>query len=80
MNGVNDDNKGTQNQRCSRCYKINVVRFALSLGMLLGISHGWVMSENLAQNKPSFLNTGQSVNSDTDFSPFSSGSHHFFSY
>jgi hypothetical protein len=56
------------------------VRFAISLGMLLGVSHGWVTSESRASNNPAAVETVRSVKSATHFSPFSSGQHQLFPY
>ena len=47
--GVNDDNGSGRKQRCSSCYRSRPLRFAISLGMLLGMSHGWVTAEALQQ-------------------------------
>jgi hypothetical protein len=79
-NGVNDDNDQSENQRCSPRYTFTAVRFALSLGMLLGMSHGWVTAEGQANNNSGLLEVVRTVKSTTSFSPFSSGQHQFFPY
>ncbi|QNI93055.1 putative conserved secreted protein [Synechococcus sp. BOUM118] len=56
------------------------MRFALSLGMLLGMSHGWVTAEGQANNNSGLLEVVRTVKSTTSFSPFSSGQHQFFPY
>ena len=57
-----------------------LVRFALSLGMLLGMSHGWVTADALQQQPMQGLDSIETVNSATQFNPFSSRSHQFFPY
>ncbi|QNJ01592.1 putative conserved secreted protein [Synechococcus sp. A15-62] len=56
------------------------MRFALSLGMLLGMSHGWVTAEALQQQPMQGFDSIETVNSATQFNPFSSRSHQFFPY
>ena len=57
-----------------------VLRFALSLGLLLGMSHGWVMAEANTSDQPTLLNPVQIVNSNTEWSPFGSDSYQDFPY
>ena len=80
LNGVNDDNPKAAKQRCSCCYKLRPLRYAISLGMLLGMGHGWVASET--QNTEHFIpmNVVQTVKIDTGFAPFSSDAHTVFPY
>jgi hypothetical protein len=80
LNGVNDDNEDAGDQRCSVCNNIASVRFAISLGMLLGMSHGWVTAESRARNESATFEIVRTVKSATGFSPFSSGEHQLFPY
>ena len=57
-----------------------VVRFAISLGMLLGMTHGWVMADTHDQPGNMFINSVNTVKSDTNWSPFSSNSYNDFPY
>ena len=56
------------------------VRFAISLGMLLGMTHGWVMADTPDQPGSMFINSVITVKSDTNWSPFSSDSYNGFPY
>ncbi|QNI43747.1 putative conserved secreted protein [Synechococcus sp. A15-28] len=56
------------------------MRFAISLGMLLGMSHGWVTAEGRASTNSDLFEVLKTVKSTTTFSPFSSGQHQFFPY
>jgi hypothetical protein len=78
--GVNDDNTGPAKQRCSSCYRDKSLRFAISLGMLLGMGHGWAASEGLNKGSFALINVVQTVKSDTRFAPFSSDTHTVFPY
>lgn len=56
------------------------MRFAMSLGMLLGIAHGWISSEQTpiaTQHGVELINT---VKSDTDFLPVRSQAFGYFPY
>jgi hypothetical protein len=79
-NGVNDDNGFDIHQRCSSCYINCIVRFAICLGMLLGMSHGWVMAETRSASYSDEWNILKTVKSDTSLVPFSSGSYSSFPY
>ena len=57
-----------------------VLRLALSLGLLLGMSHGWVMAEANTSDQPTLLNPVQIVNSNTEWSPSGSDSYQGFPY
>ncbi|ABB36370.1 hypothetical protein Syncc9605_2645 [Synechococcus sp. CC9605] len=80
MIGVNDDNGSPRKQGCLYGYKTQFVRFALSLGLLLGMSHGWVTAEGLQQQPVKGFDSIETVNSATQSNPFSSRSHQFFPY
>ena len=80
LNGVNDDNEDAGDQRCSVCNNIASVRFAISLGMLLGMGHGWAVSEGLNKGSFALINVVQTVKSDARFAPFSSDTHTVFPY
>ena len=56
------------------------VRLAISLGMLLGMTHGWVMAGTPDQPGSMFINSVITVKSDTNWSPFSSDSYNGFPY
>jgi hypothetical protein len=58
----------------------DIVRFALSLGMLLGLSHGWVVSESRASENTDGIGFVKTVKSATGFNPFGSNSHQSFPY
>ena len=80
LNGVNDDNAAEQNQRCSFRTRFCSVRFAISLGMLLGLSHGWVVSNPNPTGLLQTINPIRTVKSATTFTPFGSGPHQEFPY
>ncbi len=56
------------------------MRFAISLGMLLGMSHGWLVSEGRASTSSDPLKIVQTVKSATEFSPFSTDPFPTFPY
>ena len=56
------------------------MRFAMSLGMLLGMTHGWIVSEMPAFAQQDWADVVDTVKSDTDFSPFGSGHPDLFAY
>ena len=56
------------------------VRLALSLGMLLGMTHGWVISEGRASQADAGLEFAKTVKSATIFSPFGSDGNQSFPY
>ena len=80
LNGVNDDNGAEQNHRCSFFIGFCSVRFAISLGLLLGLSHGWVVSTPSPTGMLQTINPIRTVKSATTFTPFGSGSHQEFPY
>ena len=56
------------------------VRLALSLGMLLGMTHGWVISEGRASQSDGSLEFVKTVKSATLFRPFGSDGNQSFPY
>ena len=80
VTGVNHDNNKTCNKRFLDSCRTNALRVAISLGMLLGMSHGWVTAEALQTSAPPAINDLEIVKSDTSFGPFGSDSNKFFPY
>lgn len=51
------------------------MRFAISLGMLLGMTHGWVMAESPEPAGNAFINSAKAVYFDTNQPLFGSNSY-----
>ena len=56
------------------------MRLAMSLGMLLGMTHGLIAVETPAMAGSWWSEVVETVNSDTDFSPFGSAGPQEFPY
>ena len=56
------------------------VRLAISLGMLLGMTHGWVMADTHDQSGNMFINSVNTVKSNTNWAPFGSDPYNGFPY